>query len=360
MRMRKKKNLIPRMERCAACRVRDGFALKGRWREELMPSARELRVEVGCGKGRFTVETARQEPDVLFVAVERVADALVVAMERATALELKNVFFVVGDAALLPDYFAEDEVDRIYINFCDPWPSTGRAKRRLTHRGFLETYRRVLKMGGQVHFKTDNRPLFTFSVLEFPAAGYELSEVTQDLHRNGPQGVMTDYEAKFHAQGVPINRCVGTKTEWTPPETEDTDAFQMEPVQLVSREQYHALLQKLEPEAAFIVLTQIDRRDPEAEVIRRAGDCMELLERKPVWNWLGTVRLGDPAEQYTFAASRSFFIYLRKFESFFLNEPNDLRITDFGYDDIAFLDRDRQPLFYTTTHEGYAYLRRGL
>lgn len=210
MRMRKKKNLIPRMERCAACQVRDGFALRGRWRETLMPAARELRLELGCGKGRFTVETARQNPDVLFIAIEKVPDALVVAMERAMELELKNVFFLVGDAALLPDYFDGGEVDLIYINFCDPWPPKGQAKRRLTHRGFLENYRRVLRPGGQIHFKTDNQPLFEFSLLEFPAAGYDLSEVTRDLHGEGPRGVMTDYEAKFFAEGLPINRCVGT------------------------------------------------------------------------------------------------------------------------------------------------------
>ena len=211
MRMRKKKNLIPRMERCASCPVRDGFALRGRWREELMPSATELRLELGCGKGRFTAETAQAHPDILFIAVEKVPDALVVAMERAMALELKNVFFVVGDAALLPDYFAEDEVDMIYINFCDPWPPKRQAKRRLTHRGFLETYRKALKTGGQIHFKTDNRPLFEFSLLEFPEAGYALSEVSWDLHADGPRGVMTDYEAKFHAEGIPIHRCVAAK-----------------------------------------------------------------------------------------------------------------------------------------------------
>ncbi len=210
MRMRKKKNLIPRMERCAACQVKDGFALKGRWRGTLMPEARELRLELGCGKGRFTAETARQNPNILFVAIEKVPDALVVAMERAMALELKNVFFVVGDAALLPDYFAPGEVDMIYLNFCDPWPPKGQAKRRLTHRGFLDLYRKVLVPGGQIHFKTDNQPLFEFSVEEFPQAGYALSEVTRDLHRDGPRGVMTDYEAKFYEQGQPINRCVGT------------------------------------------------------------------------------------------------------------------------------------------------------
>ena len=211
MRMRKKKNLIPRMERCAPCRVQDGFALRGRWREALMPSARELRLELGCGKGRFTAETARRHPDILFIAIEKVPDALVVAMERAMDLGLKNVFFVVGDAALLPDYFAPDEVDRVYINFCDPWPSNRHAKRRLTHRDFLNIYRQVLRTGGEIHFKTDNRPLFEFSLLEFPRAGYALSEVTRNLHENGPRGVMTDYEAKFFAQGLPIHRCVGTK-----------------------------------------------------------------------------------------------------------------------------------------------------
>ena len=174
-----------------------------------MPQASELRLELGCGKGRFTVETARLHPDVLFIAVEKVPDALVVAMERAMELELKNVFFVVGDAALLPDYFAPGEADLIYINFCDPWPPKGQAKRRLTHRGFLTAYWKVLRQGGQIHFKTDNAPLFEFSLLEFPEAGYDLAEVTRDLHAAGPQGVMTDYEAKFYEQGLPIHRCVG-------------------------------------------------------------------------------------------------------------------------------------------------------
>lgn len=209
MRMRKKPNLIPRMEACSALWVREPEELRGSWRS-LKPDAALVRLELGCGKGRFTAETARQNPDILFIAIEKVPDAMVVAMERAMELELKNVFFVVGDAALLPDYFGPDEVDLIYINFCDPWPPKGQAKRRLTHRGFLTLYRKVLKSGGQIHFKTDNQPLFEFSVLEFPEAGYQLSEVTRDLHASGPQGVMTDYEAKFYGEGLPINRCVGT------------------------------------------------------------------------------------------------------------------------------------------------------
>ena len=216
MRMRKKKNLAPRMEACGAWLVADPFAQRGHW-QELMPDAKEIRLELGCGKGRFTAETAAAEPDVLLIAVEKVPDAMVVAMERARDAGLKNVFFVDGDAALLPDMFAPDEVDRIYINFCDPWPKSNQAKRRLTHHNFLNQYRKVLKPGGEIHFKTDNDKLFEFSMEELPQFGFTLSEVTRDLHANGPVGVMTDYEAKFYAEGKNINRCVATMVDWTEP-----------------------------------------------------------------------------------------------------------------------------------------------
>lgn len=213
MRMRKKKNLIPRMERCGDRLIRDPYDRAGHWRD-LMPQARELRVELGCGKGRFTAGTAAAEPDVLFLAVEMIPDAMVVAMERCVQEGLTNVFFVDANADQLPYFFAPGEVDRIYINFCDPWPSKRHAKRRLTHGNFLRLYRKVLKEGGQIHFKTDNQPLFEFSVEELPRFGFELSEVTRDLHAGGPVGVMTDYEAKFHELGQPINRLVGTMVPW--------------------------------------------------------------------------------------------------------------------------------------------------
>ena len=229
MRMRKKKNLIPRMERCAAQLIRDPYEHQGRWRE-LMPQARELRVELGCGKGRFTQGTAAAEPDVLFIAIEMVPHAMVVAMERCVNAGLTNVFFVDANADQLPQFFAPGEVDRIYVNFCDPWPSKRHAKRRLTHGNFLKLYRQVLKMGGQIHFKTDNQPLFEFSVEELPKFGFELSEVTRNLHENGPVGVMTDYEAKFHELGQPINRCVGTMVDWTEPEPEAEEAAPEEAV----------------------------------------------------------------------------------------------------------------------------------
>ena len=152
---------------------------------------------------------------MLFIAVEMVPDAMVVAMERCRDAGLTNVFFVCANARELPEFFESGEIDRIYINFCDPWPKSNQAKRRLTHGNFLKLYRKVLPMGGQVHFKTDNTPLFAFSVEEIPNFGFVLSEVTDDLHANGICGVMTDYEAKFHAEGIKINRLVATKTAET-------------------------------------------------------------------------------------------------------------------------------------------------
>ncbi|MBC5735084.1 tRNA (guanosine(46)-N7)-methyltransferase TrmB [Flavonifractor sp. DFI.6.63] len=207
MRMRKKPNLIPRMERCAGVLIREPEEQRGRWRT-LMPQAEELRLELGCGKGRFTAETAASNPQALFIAVERVPDAMVIAMERVCAMGLKNVFFVDGDASDLSSYFTPGEVDLIYINFCDPWPSNRHAKRRLTHPDFLMRYRQVLPEGGTIQFKTDNRDLFEWSLFQFPRSGYILSEVTRDLHAGGICGVMTDYEEKFHRLGTPINRCV--------------------------------------------------------------------------------------------------------------------------------------------------------
>ena len=188
MRMRKKKNLIPRMERCGDRLIRDPYDHAGHWRE-LMLQCRELRLELGCGKGRFTAGTAAAEPDVLFLAVEMVPDAMVVAMERCVNAGLTNVFFLSANADQLPYFFAPGEVDRIYINFCDPWPSGRHAKRRLTHGNFLKLYRQVLKMGGQIHFKTDNQPLFEFSVEEIPQFGFRLSEgaVVHNI-RNGYLG----------------------------------------------------------------------------------------------------------------------------------------------------------------------------
>ena len=206
MRMRKKPNLGPRMERCERVWLREPEQYCGKW-HELMPDAREIRVEVGCGKGSFTVKTAQANPDTLIIAMEKVPDALVMAMEKAMAMELTNVFFISDDVTRIDELFAQDEIDRLYINFCDPWPRKKSAKRRLTYRSFLEKYKKVLKPGAVIEFKTDNSPLFEFSLEEFAFCGLELHNVTRDLHANGPVGIMTDYEERFHNLGTPINRC---------------------------------------------------------------------------------------------------------------------------------------------------------
>ena len=109
------------------------------------------------------------------MAVERVPDAMVIAMERCRENGLHNVFFIDGDAACLSEYFAPDEVDLLYINFCDPWPSVKHSRRRLTHENFLRGYRQVLRDGGKIHFKSDNRDLYEWSLFQFPKAGFELS-----------------------------------------------------------------------------------------------------------------------------------------------------------------------------------------
>lgn len=212
MRMRKKVHLEERWAKQQPRLINDPAGQKGRWRG-LMPGCKAVWLELGCGKGRFTAQTAQAAPDVLFIALERVADAMVVAMERCDALGLTNVYFIDANAENLADYFALDEVDRLYLNFSDPWPSKAQAKRRLTHPDFLRRYARVLAPGGEIHFKTDNKDLFEWSLFQFPKAGYALSEVTRDLHANGVCGVMTDYEEKFHNEGKPICRCVATRGE---------------------------------------------------------------------------------------------------------------------------------------------------
>ena len=210
------------MEKCADLLIGEPMEKKGRWLADF-PGKTGLYVELGCGKGRFTAGTAAHMPETLLVAIEKVPDAMIVAMERVKDAGLSNVRFLDIDAERLPEIFAPGEIRRLYINFCDPWPTKRHAKRRLTHRNFLLLYRKVLKEAGEIHFKTDNLPLFQFSLPEFRAAGFRTEEVTYDLHGQGVRGIMTDYEAKFHALGTKINRCVAVMDELPPQEEEKTE-----------------------------------------------------------------------------------------------------------------------------------------
>ena len=218
MRMRRMRNLEPRMDKCADYRILEPQTRKGAWRTRF-PQCEALWVEVGCGKGKFTAETAAANPNVLLIAVERCREAMVVAMEKAQGMGLKNVWFIDMDVANMEDCFGPGEIDRLFINFPDPWPRKKNAKRRLTHRSFLDKYCRVVRKGGEIHFKTDNAPLFEFSVEEFAACGLEVKNLTRNLHENGIVGIMTGYEEKFNALRTPINRCeVVCKPFILPPE----------------------------------------------------------------------------------------------------------------------------------------------
>lgn len=214
MRMRKRHNLEPRMARCAEFIIDNGASRRGKWLDGF-PDCDKLYVELGCGKGRFTADTAETMPDTLFLAVEKVPDAMIVAVERIRDRGLHNVRFLSVDAAALRELFAPGEAERIYINFCDPWPKSRDAKLRLTAPAFLRIYADILPVGGEIHFKTDNEPLFDWSLERFAEEGWEIRELTRDLHRDGVCGVMTDYEAKFHAEGVKIKRLVAVKTAAT-------------------------------------------------------------------------------------------------------------------------------------------------
>ena len=212
--MRRKPNLDARLEKCAGALAENPGELRGRWLESF-GDYKDLHVELGCGKGRFTADVAASAPDVLLVAIERDPSALVMAMELARSRELPNVRFILGDVGLLGELFAPGEIGRLYLNFPDPWPKSRDAKLRLTAPNFLRRYASSLTEGGELQFKTDNTPLFDWSVEQFTAEGWELRGVTHDLHANGLVGILTGYEAKFVAQGLKINRLVAVKTAAT-------------------------------------------------------------------------------------------------------------------------------------------------
>ena len=181
-----------------------------------------LWLEVGCGKGGFACGMAKKYPDANIYAMERITDVVMLAAERAEREKDErpdNLRFILDGADGLREYFAPASLDRVYLNFSDPWPKKGYAKRRLTHRAFLHSYFRLLKMGGELRFKTDNVGLFDFSLEELAALGLTPHFVTRDLH-NEPEAadnVMTEYETNFSSQGVPICSLWVKKTAELPP-----------------------------------------------------------------------------------------------------------------------------------------------
>lgn len=185
---------------------------KGSWKE-LFGNDHPIQIEVGMGKGRFIMDMARLHKDRNFVGIEMYDSVLLRAVQKREQLEeeLPNLYFIRMDARNLPEVFEKGEVDRIYLNFSDPWPKDRHAKRRLTSRQFLERYEKILAEGGKVEFKTDNRPLFEFSLEEVKEAGWVLEACTFDLHHEEQMmegNVMTEYEEKFSQAGNPIHKLI--------------------------------------------------------------------------------------------------------------------------------------------------------
>ncbi len=182
----------------------------GKWRE-LFGNENPIHVEIGTGKGRFLMELAKVHPEISYVGIEKYSSVLLRAIQKMEEEPLSNVKFIRMEAEHILRYFTKGEVDRIYLNFSDPWPKERHAKRRLVSREFLDRYRALLKDGGHLEFKTDNRDLFDFGVEETEPAKWEIMEITYDLHHDekmNRDNIMTEYEERFSSMGNPICKYV--------------------------------------------------------------------------------------------------------------------------------------------------------
>ena len=184
---------------------------KGRWRDIFKNPELPLYMELGTGKGKFIAGMAEAHPEANFLGFEVQIGVVYYAAQKLFEQDAPNAKVTLFDIAGIEEVVAPGEVDRFYINFCDPWPKARHAKRRLTYRTFLDRYARLLKDGGEVHFKTDNEDLFNFSLEEFKECGWELKHVTFDLHKTDLPNVKTEYETKFSAKWQPIFRLEAVK-----------------------------------------------------------------------------------------------------------------------------------------------------
>ncbi len=197
--------------------IKDVKEKKGQWKA-FFGNDKPLHVEIGMGKGKFLTTLAMQNPDINYLGMERYTSVLIkgiakLCAEQEAGTDTANIRLMCEDAAEIPEMFAPDELDRIYLNFSDPWPKERHAERRLTSKTFLNKYRQVLKKEGELIFKTDNRGLFDFSVETIKEAGWQLISCTYDLHHSEfvEGNVMTEYEEKFSSMGNPICRLVAKK-----------------------------------------------------------------------------------------------------------------------------------------------------
>ena len=220
MRMRRKRNFGARMEACGDLLLAQGAngilnmkEAAENFRalvdfEKAFGNKNPVVLEIGCGKGGFVIQLAQKEKDVNYLALEKMSNVILTPMEDVKKLGVENIRFLNIRAECLPCYIPEGSLDAIYLNFSTPLPKLGYATQRLTHRNFLEVYKKLLKKGGRVLQKTDDRDFFDFSLEEFKACGFALENVTYNLHENGNPdwNIVTEYESKWVERGLPIHR----------------------------------------------------------------------------------------------------------------------------------------------------------
>ncbi len=192
--------------------IDDSKPAAGKWKD-IFENDNPIRVEIGMGKGKFLLTLAEANPNINYVGIEMYDSVLVRATEKLDGREepLRNIRFLRMDAANICSMFASGEVEKIYLNFSDPWPKDRHAKRRLTSENFLNKYDKILAAEGQIEFKTDNKDLFEFSLAQLEPAGWKLVAVTRDLHNDpvmNAGNIMTEYEEKFSRQGNPIYKII--------------------------------------------------------------------------------------------------------------------------------------------------------
>ncbi len=181
--------------------------VKGIWNEQFV-NKQPIHIEVGTGKGQFIVGMAKQHPNINYIGIEIAKNVIVNALEKLIEADVQNIKLLNKNAEDITEIFMKNEVSRIYLNFSDPWPKKRHEKRRLTSKTFLDLYAHILKDDGEIHVKTDNQSLFEYSLVSFAKNGWELQNVSLDLHNSEVEdNIMTEYEQKFSAKGNRIYRC---------------------------------------------------------------------------------------------------------------------------------------------------------
>ena len=205
MRVKHKKWAEPLMQDHPELMVMDPASIKGHWQERF-DKQQPIQLEVGMGKGQFITEMAKAHPDVNFIGVEVEHTVAAIALKKALPEKLPNLQMICADGADLTDMFTESSIDRMYLNFSDPWPKKRHAKRRLTYHTFLSTYQKILRPQGSIELKTDNMGFFEFSVVSMNNYGMKFEGLWLDLHHSdeAEHNIATEYEEKFSAKGQPI------------------------------------------------------------------------------------------------------------------------------------------------------------